>query len=658
MAKAEVTRRRLREWCDTLPEDVADSAEQATVRLRHRGSGDWETARPPGLEVDDHHLEELPVLLDDVGHREIDILAPLGEGGMAEITLAEQRSLDREVALKRARSNSGPSADTRDPVTMLLHEAWVTGKLEHPNIVPVYRLGKDDDGSPVIVMKRIEGVTWRELMEGAAHPDGGDGDRLDQALDILVEVCRAMEYAHDHGVLHRDLKPDNIMVGEFGEVYVLDWGLAVGLDADPEGRLPCLSDVSSPAGTPGYMAPEMVGDDAGELGVHTDIYLLGAILHEMLAGEPPHLADSALEMMMAAWHSEPPDFDDDVPRRLASICRRAMAKQPADRYGSVAEFRRELTEFQRHRESLQMVERANQRLEEFREMVAASERGEPVDANELHELFAECRFAFEHALKVDPDNRAATEGLQALLSAMASWEIEQEGYRAASMLIDDLPRRDRELERRLEKLGEEIESREREVEELRQVQREHDVERGRTARSYFVFKLGVFWVLFASLPFAVEWLFAIDLGVAGYLLQSAMLGLFITSGMYIYREQMFQNIANQKMVMTVVIVFALEVAARIVGLYNGLPFALILSFEGFMSALGTGVLALTMDERIFWASGIFAVGSLLGGLLPTYGIIINLTMTLLALGAVAVAWAPRDDEQVDVVCMDAEDESA
>lgn len=630
-----------------MPEGDLDGGQQATIRLNDRGDGTGRTVAPPSADVHERRLDDLPILLDAADRRELDILEPLGEGGMADITLAEQIPLDREVAIKRARGHSGPTGDTRDPVTMLLHEAWVTGKLEHPNIVPVYRLGKDDDGSPIIVMKRIEGVTWRELMEGAEHPGADEGDELDQALDILVEVCRAMEYAHEHGVLHRDIKPDNIMVGAFGEVYVLDWGLAVGLDADPEGRIPSLTDVSSPAGTPGYMAPEMVGEDRGELGTHTDVYLLGAVLYEILCGEPPHLGDSAFEMMMTAWKAEPPSFDDDVPQRLAAITRRAMAKAPADRFESVAEMRREIVEFQRHRESLQMVERASGRLEEFRDKVEAAERGESVNSNELHELFAECRFAFEHALEVDPGNRAATDGLQELLSAMASWEIDQEGYQAAAMLIDDLPQPNPDLEQRLEQLREELDSREREVEELRQARREHDVERGRTARSYFVLKLGVFWILFASIPFAVEWIFAIDLGVAGYLLQSAMLGLFISSGMYIYREQMFQNIANQKMVMTVVILFVVEVTARIVGLYNGLPFALILSFEGFMSALGTGVLALTLDERIFWAAGIFAVGSLIGGLFPTYGIIINLTMTALAMGSLALAWAPRDDDQLE-----------
>jgi serine/threonine-protein kinase len=643
MATAEATRQRLRAWCDTLP-DQREGREQATVRLTSQGDGEWRTVEPPSSDVQHMRLEELPVLLEEAERRELEVLEPLGEGGMANITLAEQLPLDREVALKRARGQSGPTGDTRDPVTMLLHEAWVTGKLEHPNIVPVYRLGRDEDGSPIIVMKRIEGVTWRELMEGAEHPGGDQGDPLDLGLDILVEVCQAVEYAHDHGILHRDIKPDNVMVGAFGEVYVLDWGLAVGLDEDPEGRIPSLAEVSTPAGTPGYMAPEMVGEDVGELGVHTDVYLLGAVLYEMLTGDPPHLGETAFEMMMHAWESEGPEFKEDVPQRLAAICRRAMAKLPDERFESVGQMRRELVDFQRHRESLQMVERARERLTDFREMIERGRADGDVDSTELHEVFAECRFGFEQALEIDSGNQAARDGLQVLLSKMAAWEIDQGGYQAASMLINDLPQPDPDLEEALAELEREIESREKDVQELREVKREHDVERGRAARSVFVLKLGLFWTLFASLPFAAEWMLATDFGKAAHLLQSALIGLFIASGIYIYREDMFQNIANQKMVMTVVITYLLELGARIVGIHNGLPMQLILSFEGFMSALGTGVLALTIDERIFWASGIFALGSLAGGLLPQYALIINGSMTLLAMGSLALAWAPLGED--------------
>ena len=180
----------------------------------------------------------------------------LGEGGMGKVRLAEQRSMGRDVAVKGLRHE--PREDKLH-AHALLSEGWVMGALEHPNIPPVYDLMLDDNGSPLVLLKRIEGDEWLALMtdEEAVQTRFGES-LLTWNLSVLDTVCNAMNYAHSKGIVHRDLKPQNVMIGAFGEVYVLDWGIAVALKRDPHGKIPFIGDTTQPAGTPCYMAPELL----------------------------------------------------------------------------------------------------------------------------------------------------------------------------------------------------------------------------------------------------------------------------------------------------------------------------------------------------------------------------------------------------------------
>ncbi|MCA9573515.1 MAG: serine/threonine protein kinase, partial [Myxococcales bacterium] len=196
----------------------------------------------------------------------------------------------------------------------LLREARVTGALEHPNIVPVHALLTSEEGAPLMVMKRVEGVAWGDRLRAT---DGGLED-LEQNLRILLQVCHAVHFAHTRGVLHRDLKPHNVMLGEFGEVYVVDWGTAVALRDDvPIEGLPKARNVSGVVGTLQYMAPEMVGGSGAELDERSDVYLLGAMLHEVLTGDPPHLGDKVEQLLVRAWQSRPYTYEPQVPAELA-----------------------------------------------------------------------------------------------------------------------------------------------------------------------------------------------------------------------------------------------------------------------------------------------------------------------------------------------------
>ncbi len=189
-------------------------------------------------------LRELAGSLDG----KINFERTLGEGGMGIVHLATQATMGRHVAVKTLRDG----ASDVEATLRILREAWVTGALEHPNVVPVYDVAVDARGAPVIVMKRIEGRHWGELL---VSPDEvrqrfAVEDPLDWHVRTLASVCNAVHFAHSRGILHRDIKPENVMIGAFGEVYVLDWGIAVSLHDDPSGRLPLVSQAHGVAGTP------------------------------------------------------------------------------------------------------------------------------------------------------------------------------------------------------------------------------------------------------------------------------------------------------------------------------------------------------------------------------------------------------------------------
>jgi hypothetical protein len=255
--------------------------------------------------------------------------AVIGRGGMGEVLAARDERIGREVAIKRLRGAAGGA----EAVARFLREAKIQARLEHPAIVPVHDLGRAPDGQPYFAMKRLAGVTLASQLDGASPPP------RQRLLRTFADVCSAIEFAHARGVVHRDLKPANIMLGDFGEVYVLDWGLArvlgehetaIGIDV---ASLDGMTQAGTVLGTPGYMAPEQVKADV-DVTSAVDVYALGSILFEILAGEPLHPRGMAAMATTTTGLDPSPARrrpDRDVPPELDAACASALALDPAQR---------------------------------------------------------------------------------------------------------------------------------------------------------------------------------------------------------------------------------------------------------------------------------------------------------------------------------------
>ena len=266
---------------------------------------------------------------------------PLAQGGLGDVWVGVQRSLDRVVAVKRLREDrlEEASAEQRQRLEeMFRQEALTTARLEHPNIVPVYSLGADHKGQALLGMKMVRGTPWDELVQ--RHASLNLDDFLGHHLPILIQVAQAVAYAHSQGVLHRDIKPQQVMVGEFGEVLLMDWGLAVpfrhaveskekeSLDGAEGGSTRVVRTASGtatapgPAGTPSFMAPEQAQGNPEDLGPWTDLYLLGSTLYYLLTGSPPHRARNGIAAMAKAARGELEPPQERAPERKlpAELC--------------------------------------------------------------------------------------------------------------------------------------------------------------------------------------------------------------------------------------------------------------------------------------------------------------------------------------------------
>ena len=360
-------------------------------RLRTRYGPDID----PGIALSDSQAggeatEEITdEVLDRLGARQANfgryrIKGELARGGQGVVLRVWDEDLHRNLAMKvilgqgdPARGRGGTPDIPSRVVGRFLEEAQVTGQLDHPGIVPVHELGVDDDGRVYFTMKLVRGRELGEILDLVRA--GREGWTQTRALGVFLKVCEAMAYAHSKKVIHRDLKPSNVMVGRYGEVYLMDWGLARVMDGsglsdtaaadtnrtviqtlrdeENESGSPILTLDGTVIGTPNYMSPEQAAGDFAAMGPHSDVYAVGAMLYQLLTGQVPYHrpgegtpnARAVLAMLLMGPPSSIRSLAPETPPELEAICERAMERRFPDRYRDMGELAEDLRAYLEHR---------------------------------------------------------------------------------------------------------------------------------------------------------------------------------------------------------------------------------------------------------------------------------------------------------------------
>jgi len=320
----------------------------------------------------------------------------IGEGGMGAVYLAHQDIIDRKVAVKRLKKES------RRLITALIEEAKITGQLEHPNIIPIHSVQIDSNDNPEVVMKYIQGTTFSKKIS-----EKPSDQEIRENLQVILQICHPLEFAHNQNILHRDIKPENIMLGAFGEVYLLDWGLAMDLTTADKMT-------NGLVGTPAYMSPEMTKGDPKLLSPATDIFLMGACLHQVLTGIPRHEGRTLKEALGHARRSKPYLYPKGIRAIIGQIANKACSSHMHLRYKNIQEFRNALTQVFDRWDAIQLTQTAENLLEDLNQML----KEETLDPFQVHANFNQARFAFEESLKLFPKNHEAKKGIDKTIFTM------------------------------------------------------------------------------------------------------------------------------------------------------------------------------------------------------------------------------------------------
>lgn len=306
-------------------------------------------------------------------------LGMIGLGGMGEVRRVRDSVLNRFVAMKILRPEF---CDKRGAIARFVAEAQATAQLQHPGVVPVHDIGQLEDGRWFFTMKEVSGATLEEAV--LDYLAGRGKYNLRGLVDVLARVCDAVAYAHAHGAIHRDIKPANVLLGGFGEVVVLDWGLVKAMGSPENARSGVITHLGelktklgSVIGTPAYMPPEQARGAHDEICPASDVYAIGAVLYELLTARRPY--EGRMSEVLEAIHSGPPDpLPTSIPAGLGAVCERAMSRDPKDRYPEAAALGEALRAWldgaEREERALEIVRRADALQPDVELALKASER--------------------------------------------------------------------------------------------------------------------------------------------------------------------------------------------------------------------------------------------------------------------------------------------
>jgi hypothetical protein len=493
----------------------------------------------------------------------------LARGGLARIRDAYDRVLHRRVAVKQL-LHRAPGADVR-----FLREARITGRLAHPNIVPIYDLGLDPEGAPFYAMKWVEGRSLHDLIDERATLD----ERL-ALLPHVIAIADALAYAHAVGVIHRDLKPANVLVGAYGETIVIDWGLALERDgadlpaapAEPVSA-PRLTSVGAVIGTPAYMPPEQARGE--RVGPAADIYALGATLYHVIAGVYPYeelgapagSSDPVWVRVIDAPPTPLAQLCPEVPPELAAIVERAMARRPEARFPTASALGAALTAFVTHQQSHRLAAAAIARDAGVAAETRAVKTDDAAAVAAIYREAAVVQFGLEQALAAWPDNPAAKAALTRLHARMFDFECAVGNLAAAAARAEALPP-DPDRARMLAALRDDLARRDAEAEAF---VRDRDRSVGGKERGLMLGAIGLILTYFLVEAF-VSGRSLDDPGAGGRILRNAcVVAAPALAMMAIWRKRMFANEFSRRAGRAVVAMFAATIAHRALALQIDQP---------------------------------------------------------------------------------------
>ena len=378
------------------------------------------TLKIPLVDDEKSPLEEAHRPLEDQRLQGIDQQNTIAEGQTWRIYLGQEHLPERQVAIKKLKPEKKYLA------TELLEEALIIGRLNHPNVPPIYQVKFDPEKQPEVVMMKIEGVSFDKILDHQPQTHS----QLQQALSILLQVCHAIEFAHAKGYLHRDLKTKNIIVGTFNQVYVMDWGLSINFTETNRQSKKLV-------GSPGYMATEMLAGDPNILTPATDVFLLGAILHEILTGEFRNQGTTVREALLAALRAEPYHYSQDIPEVLRHLCNWACAKKPKDRPQSVLLFRQNLEAILINWEAINLLQKGQEWLKEYQTRWKIEQTKDIIDDFALYQIALRAKFSFEQSLEIWPNLTQAREHLIETLELIVQQSLQTKEYQRALLLYEE-----------------------------------------------------------------------------------------------------------------------------------------------------------------------------------------------------------------------------